>query len=545
MKAGSASAWLWAVGIGLVSGCHSLDEKSSSDFPQASGTEANFSGDRAGSNHNASNGGSSDLAEEAVREPATEADPNAVVTNPFVTTETDPFSTFAADVDTASYDIYRRSVLGGVLPTPSEVRVEEFVNYFTYAYAAPSLDAEAPFTISLAASAHPLDAPTTLLRVGIQGAMPTTRSAANLVFLVDVSGSMDAPNKLPLVRELLEEALSVLQPSDKVSIVSYASDSRVRLSPTPVSDAKTIRAQIEQLYASGGTNGGSGITLAYAEARKAFLEEGINHVILCTDGDFNLGVTSDDALVALIEKERRDGITLTALGFGSRNNDAMMERVSNAGNGIYSVIYSEDQALQYAHRRMLSSMIHIAQDMKIQVEFNPELVHAYRLLGYENRAVADDDFRNDSVDGGEVGAGHRVTALYELALTQADLPTGEGIPAVSEGEKSSLTPEIGAGELVRVKVRYEAPGSGDNGAAEEVVSSLAPGALIADVSKADADTRWAVGVATFAEVLRNSPYVPAERVSELRSLFADQAQADGERVEWLTLFDAAVKLLAP
>jgi len=335
----------------------------------------------------------------------------------------------------------------------------------------------------------------------------------------------------------------VLQPTDKVSIVSYASDSRVRLSATSVSDAKAIRAQIESLSASGGTDGGSGITLAYAEARKAFLKEGINHVILCTDGDFNLGVTSDDALVALIEQERRDGITLTALGFGERNNDAMMERVSNAGNGIYSVIYSEDQAIQYAHRRMLSSMIHIAQDMKIQVEFNPKLVHAYRLLGYENRAVADDDFRDDSIDGGEVGAGHRVTALYELALKEADLPTGQSIPAVSRGESATLKPEIGAGELVRVKVRYEAPGSGENGVAEEVVESLAPDALIGDVSQADADTRWAVGVAAFAEVLRQSPYVLPDRVSELRSLFVGHPQADGERAEWLRLFDTAVKLL--
>ena len=343
------------------------------------------------------------------------SDPDAPVgTNPFTVTAFDPLSTFAADVDTASYDIFRRILAEGALPSADWVRLEEFVNYFEYGYPAPAHDAEVPFSISLAAAPNLLDRDTVVLHVGIQGkaAPPFEKRPANLVFLVDVSGSMGGADKLPLVRELLRLTLDELDPTDTISIVTYASDTGVRLSPTPVSDRATIEDVIYDLTAGGSTAGGAGINLAYEQAEAAFLEGGINHVLLCTDGDFNVGISNTADLVALIEEKRETGITFTALGFGLDNlNDGMMEAITNAGNGVYGVITDSDQAARYVHERLLQGMTYIAKDMKLQIEFNPNEVYAYRLLGYENRAIADELFRDDTVDAGEVGAGHRVTAL--------------------------------------------------------------------------------------------------------------------------------------
>jgi Ca-activated chloride channel family protein len=463
---------------------------------------------------------------------------------PFVLTSSDPFATFAADVDTASYDIFRRSIMNGILPLATEVRVEEFVNYFSYDYTAPELDSDVPFTVTLSASAHMSDeARTKLLRVGIQGAQPTVKPAANLVFLVDVSGSMAAPNKLPLVKQLLQEALDVLDPTDSVSIVSYAADTRVRLAATPVRERARIAGVIQGLEAGGGTNGASGIDLAYQEAKAGFLDEGINHIVLCTDGDFNLGVTSNDALVALIKQKRQSGVTLTALGFGERNNDAMMERVSDAGNGIYSVLYDADQTTAYAQQRLLSSMLHIAKDMKIQVEFNPEHVYAYRLLGYEDRAVADTQFRNDRVDGGEVGAGHRVTALFELALSRDDLP--DAARSLSRGESSAtkLESELQPEDLARVKVRWKQPGASTNDAANELDNSLALDDIASAADELDADAQWAMGVARLAEVLRNSPYANRNELPGLRNLLTPLAADHADRRELLALWPQVERLL--
>jgi Ca-activated chloride channel family protein len=457
--------------------------------------------------------------------------------NPFVLAASDPFSTFAADVDTASYDIFRRSARGGSLPTPETVRLEEFVNYFHYDYPTPALDAAQPFTISLAATDHVMESGTKLLRIGIQGAAPATRKPANLVFLVDVSGSMAAENKLPLVKLVLKEALEVLSADDSIAVVSYAADTRVRLAPTKVSQRSTIQGVIDALQSGGSTNGASGIAMAYEQANAAFLQDGINHVFLCTDGDFNVGISNSDELVRFIEDKRKSGVTLTALGFGERNNDSMMNRVSNAGNGIYSVLFEPDQAIAYAHQRMLSSMIHIAKDMKLQVEFNPMLVRAYRLLGYETRAVADTSFRDDSVDGGEVGAGHRVTALYELVLTDGTLPSAAGTGSTGDGDAAQLTREVGNDELVRVKIRYKQPGSAEGAAAQEVSATLAPSAILAEASAADASTRWAIAVASFAELLAKSPYVDKSALTKIRALIEPSVGDDPDRREFLTLFD--------
>ncbi|MCA9581978.1 MAG: von Willebrand factor type A domain-containing protein, partial [Myxococcales bacterium] len=363
--------------------------------------------------------------------PEVEPGPEGPPFNPFVKTAHDPFSTFAVDVDTASYQYFRNAVKGGWLPEPNYVRLEDFVNYFDYDYAIPDPNGEIPFAITLAAAPHPLGRKVDLLRVGIAakdlGAFE--KRPTNLVFLVDVSGSMNAPNKLPVVKELLLKALDVLDPTDTVSIVTYAGSTRVALAPTEAKHRENIEAIIQSFGAGGGTAGGPGMALAYEQAEVGFIEGGINHVIMCTDGDFNVGISGTDQIVDFIEEKRESGITLTAVGFGTDNlNDDMMEKVSNAGNGVYAFISDADEAVKYAQTRMLGSLYFVAKDMKVQVEFNPAHVLAYRLLGYENRAIADDDFRDDRIDAGEIGLGHRVTALYEVVRVGSAIPEAESIP---------------------------------------------------------------------------------------------------------------------
>jgi Ca-activated chloride channel family protein len=469
------------------------------------------------------------------------------VANPFVDASKDPFSTFGADVDSASYDYFRQTVSEyGSLPEPSHVRIEDFVNFFPYEYPAPAFEAEEPFSIALAATPHPLGRATKLVRVGIQAAAaPSEKKPVNLVYLVDVSGSMSSPDKLPLVQVVMQNSLNVLSATDVVSVVTYAGETSVHLAPTPVKDRKTIEAAIAGLDSGGGTAGGAGIQLAYEQAQKGFIEGGINHVILCTDGDFNIGISDTDGLVSLIREKRDTGVTLTALGFGHGDlNDAMMETVSNAGNGMYSVVFSQDQAVEYANKRLLSTMFHVAKDMKIQVEWNPALVHAYRLLGYEDRAVADDDFRDDTVDGGEVGAGHRVTALYEVVLTGEDVPMPPGAPALDPGEMSMLTSEIGEGELVRVKVRYKQPGASDQAPASEVARAITP-ADVAELSGREGeDVAWSAAVAGFAEVLRASPYASKAELAAIGTIVDAQKQRDTARGEFASLYDLALGLMS-
>jgi len=462
-------------------------------------------------------------------------------TNPFVMVDHDPLSTFATDADTASYDWFARSIADGALPAPVSVRLEDYVNYFQYAYPTLPAAAEVPFSISLAAARHPLGNATTVLRIGLQGkaAPEQEKKPANLTFLVDVSGSMQSRDKLPLVQQVLRQTLDLLEPEDTVSIVSYASDTRVRLEPTRVAERASIVGEIDRLSAGGSTAGASGIELAYAQASRGFLQGGINHVILCTDGDFNVGPSSNQELVALIEQKRRSGVTLTALGFGTDNlNDAMMEAVSNAGNGFYGYIGSESQAAAYVHERMLSTLTLIAKDVKVQVEFNPEQVLAYRLLGYEDRAIADRDFRNDLLDAGEIGAGHRVTALYELVLSGGAVPLPPEAPAARAGEPYAGPREVQAQELVRVKLRYKAVDAGASDPAQEVISSLGPDATNG-FGEADSDLAWAFAVADFAEILKGSPYANADQLAALDAIFAAQAGRDHDRSEFYQLFRSA------
>jgi len=466
-------------------------------------------------------------------------------TNPFVLTETDPFSTFASDVDTASYDIFVQNVdTYARLPNPSSVRLEEFVNYFDYDYTTPEPSSEIPFAIDLDASTHVLGRDLAQLRVGIQAAAPAEfeKLPTNLVFLVDVSGSMSSADKLPLVQHLIRETIGVLEQNDTVSIVSYASNTGVRLEPTAAFERETIEAAVAGLSASGSTDGGSGIQLAYRQAEAGFLEDGLNQVVLCTDGDFNVGITSSEALVSLIEDKRMTGVNLTALGFGGYNlNDAMMERVSNAGNGFYSVITSADHAARYAQEKLLRTTEIVAQDLKIQLELNPDHVVAYRLLGFENRAIADVDFTNDGVDAGEIGAGHRVTALYELVLTGQSIPSPEGAPEADMGElDSGLERTITADALALVRVRWKDRGASAEDPAHETMATVAADAV---VDEADADTRWAAAVAAFAELLKDSPYADPADMAAVETLLLEQSARDDERTRFVNLFQRALGLM--
>ncbi len=474
---------------------------------------------------------------------------DAVGTNPFVITASDPLSTFAADVDTASYDLFRRDIADGVLPDPASVRLEEYVNYFDYGYAPPATDAEHPFSLDLAAAPGLFDRDTVLLRIGIQAAPPPAdgeKRPANLVFLIDTSGSMTSADKLPLVKYTLSQTLEVLEPTDTVAIVTYAGSTGVRLPPTPVANAEAILRVIQSLESAGSTAGAAGLELAYAQAQAGFIEGGINHVLLCTDGDFNVGPSSTAELVAMIEEERRTGVTLTVLGYGSGNlNDAMMEAISNKGNGVYGVMTDEVSVSNYVAERLLSTMNFIAKDMKLQVELNPALVYAYRLLGYENRAIADDDFRDDAIDAGEVGAGHSVTALYELVLAGHELPAATGAPAPVDGAAYTGPVEVAPEDLVTVKIRYKDVDATETDPAYEVAASLAPEAIGASEAELDASFQLAIAVASFAEILKQSPYADPDRLSTIGAVLARPAfDGDPDQEELESLFGTAVELMS-
>ncbi len=491
----------------------------------------------------------SDASEPASAAPAKQDRYEAPGTNPFVLAAADPLATFAADVDTASYDIFRRDVgLYGQLPNKDSVRLEEFVNYFHYDYPAPSFDDPTPFRISVEAAPSPFS-PTTLVRVGIQAKVvpAEAKRPANVVFLVDVSGSMDDPRKLPLVKVTLRAALDALDPTDRVSIVSYSGSVGVRLASTPVSERAAITRAIDGLDAGGSTAGGAGLMMAYEQAESHFIDGGINHIVMCTDGDFNVGASSDEAMVKLITEKRATGVTLTTLGFGSGNlNDAMMEKVADAGNGSYAVIATEDQAVSYAHSRLLATLVMVAKDMKIQVAFNPARVRAYRLLGYENRAIADSDFRVDAVDAGEVGSGHEVTALFEVVPTGNAIPTAANAPPVQESAvdvAASELPTFGGEDLLVTRVRYKDVGATAEDPAHEVGVAVTIDALDEVLADASLDFKWAAAVAGFAEILKQSPFAKASAMGTIRELIDEAKGTSADRLEFADLVKTAATLV--
>ena len=423
--------------------------------------------------------------------------------NPFRVVREAPVSTFSIDVDTASYSFVRASLNRNVVPQPAAVRTEELVNYFPYAYEAPASPNE-PFRVATAVFPSPWSEGRKVIRIGIKGYQlpPTSRPRANLVLLIDTSGSMSSPNRLPLVKQSLQMLLTQLEPTDRVAIVTYAGNADTALEPTPASEKLKIAAAIERLHAGGSTAGGEGIRRAYALADQNFDPTGVNRVILATDGDFNVGITNRDELKGYIERQRQKGIFLSVLGFGMGNyNDALMQALAQNGNGTAAYIDTINEARKVLVDEATSTLFPIAKDVKIQVEFNPAAVAEYRLIGYETRLLNRDDFNNDKVDAGEVGSGQTVTALYEIvpvgAPATVDTLRYAPVAATEPGRAAN------AGEYAFVKIRYKLPHSDTSTLMSTPVDRAAEHARFED---APADARFATSVAAFGEILRGGKH---------------------------------------
>jgi Ca-activated chloride channel family protein len=439
--------------------------------------------------------------------------------NPWVDARKDHLSTFAADVDTASYTIARRKLNGGELPPAASVRVEEFVNYFRYGFPAPTADH--PFAVVIDAAPSPLSPGRHILRVGVatRGRSASERKPAHLVFLVDVSGSMSAPDRLDLARRSLRILTSNLKDGDTVSLVTYAGSSRVVLPPTGLDKKAAILAAIEELRSGGSTAMGSGIDLAYQQAMLGLQPGSISRVIVCTDGDANVGSHTHDEILKIIAGRAREGVTLSTIGFGMGNyKDELMEQLADKGNGNNFYIDSLAAAKKVFQDQLGSMLEVVAKDVKLQVDFDPALVSRYRLVGYENRDIKDDDFRNDKVDAGEVGAGHQVTALYEVELS----------------EKGRLT----NAPLGGVRIRHKEPRG------EKATEAAFPmiGGPAASFANAPADFRFAFAVAAFADVLRNSQDAEHWDLAKIRDYARAAAGDDADRRELVGLIERAISL---
>ncbi len=446
-----------------------------------------------------------------------------------------PLSTFSVDVDTASYSNGRRFLMEGRLPPADAVRVEEWVNYFPYAY--PSPGAGDAFRVSTTLTACPWNRDHQLLRVGVRGrAVPTADATPrNLVFLVDVSGSMMSSDKLPLVRTSLRMLADQLTARDRLSLVVYAGRTEVLLRSTPGDQKARIHRAIEQLDAGGSTNGAGGIQLAYEAAREGFVKGGVNRVVLATDGDFNVGVTSLGELTRLIEKERESGVFLSVLGVGRGNlKDTTLEALADRGNGNYAYVDSLQEARRVLVEQIGATLVTIAKDVKLQVEFNPSHVAAYRLIGYENRVLQTEDFANDAKDAGEIGAGHTVTALYEIVPPGRDA----ALPGATTLRYQQATPSKGRrdDELATVSVRHKQP----DGSA----SVLQTHAVAAKVVVADVDTAFATAVAEAALVLRKDPLATTASLASAvgRAEASLGTDPGGWRAEFVRLMQLATSL---
>ncbi len=458
-----------------------------------------------------------------------------------------PLSTFAVDVDTASYSNVRRFLEQGRLPPLDAVRIEEMVNAFTYDYAPPAAGDDAPVAAHLEVADAPWAAGHKLVRIGLKAReiANASRAPANLVFLIDVSGSMGQPNKLPLAVEALRMLLGQLRSDDRVAIVTYAGTSGLALPSTPAAQRREILQALDALTAGGSTNGSNGLELAYDVAKAHFVEGGINRVILCTDGDFNVGVTGEGELERLIAAKVRTGVYLTALGFGMGNlQDKTLEALADRGNGHYGYVDSEREARRLLVEQVEGTLATVAQDVKVQVEFNPRRVAAYRLIGYENRALASEGFANDAVDGGELGAGHAVTALFEIVPTGGELPAGLAavdLPALRYQSVAAAAPATELDhELLVVHVRAKAPE-----AAESRQWSFPLLDRVAAFAAASEDFRFASAVAGLGLVLRDSPQRGTLTLGDVRR-WAERAlgfDPAGRRVEFLTLVDRAQALM--
>jgi len=465
--------------------------------------------------------------------------------NPVVDVADQPKSTFSIDVDTASYTNVRRQLRDGQLPAADSVRIEELINYFDYDNPEPA--AGAPFSITTEVAQSPWHKDKSLVMIGLKAAAikQTSKVGKNLVFLVDVSGSMNSSDKLGLLKKSFPLLVNQMTADDRVSIVVYAGASGLVLPQTSGQHRSEILAALDQMHSGGSTNGAAGIELAYQVAQENFVKGGINRVILATDGDFNVGPSSDGALVDLIETKRKSGVSLTVLGFGSGNlNDSMMEKLADKGNGNYAYLDSLYEAKKVLVREAAGTLVTVAKDVKIQVEFNPAQVKDYRLVGYANRVMANRDFADDKKDAGDIGAGHDVTALYEIT-------PGKATYTSNNLRYQSARSPIGnlSSELLTVALRYKKP--------EEDKSTLATHPVYpSDKALADASLmlRWAAAVASFGDYLRIAPdrVVSAKTKHSLGGLsiaaireLAKQSLGDdshGDRKELLTMIDRAAKL---
>lgn len=441
--------------------------------------------------------------------------------NDWVDTAAENTSTFGVDVDTASYSLMRRDLAAGRLPTAAGVRPEEYLNYFTYDYAEPTDGV--PFAVHLDGAPSPFGENAHLVRVGLQGksVLDANRKPMNLVFLVDVSGSMADPNKLPLVQYTLKQLVRRLEPTDKLALVTYAGNASVVIEPTMVTNKSALLDAIDSLSSGGGTNGEGGIRKAYELAEAAKLGDGSeSRVVLCTDGDFNIGLQGAE-LTALMEQQRQKGITLSAFGFGAGNyNDADMQDLANKGNGNYAYIDGPGEANRVLGEKLVSTLQVIAKDVKVQIEFDAQAVQRYRLIGYENRVLANEDFANDQKDAGELGAGHSVTAFYEVQLKE---------PAQ-------------AATLANVHFRYKLP---DLDTSTQIDAPLPLASLSPTFETAAPSLQWAAGVAEYAEILRRSKHSAGARFDDVQRILQANVQGHTDRTELLGLVPQAKQLWQP
>ncbi|MBV6645709.1 MAG: von Willebrand factor type A domain-containing protein [Cyclobacteriaceae bacterium] len=449
-----------------------------------------------------------------------------------------PLSTFSIDVDAASYSNMRRFINHGQLPPKDAVRIEEMINYFSYNYRSP--EGDDPFSINTEVSRAPWNEKHLITQIGLQGKRLKTDNlpSSNLVFLIDVSGSMQSPNKLPLLKASLKMLTNELRPQDKVSIVVYAGAAGMVLPPTDGNDKKAILSALDKLTAGGSTAGGAGIKLAYKIAKEQLVEGGNNRIVLATDGDFNVGASSNAAMERLVEEKRKEGVFLTVLGYGMGNyKDSKMEILADKGNGNYAYIDNIREAKKVLVNEFGGTLFTIAKDVKIQVEFNPQHVQAYRLIGYENRKLKDEDFNNDRKDAGELGSGHTVTALYEIIPVGVKSQFTKSIDPLKYQENLALSSDTFTDELLTIKFRYKHPDRNTSKLIEQVVSNKVGYEMSENLS-------WSAAVAGFGMLLRDSEFKSELNYGKVLTLAKEAKGKDihGYRQEFIDLVEVTKAL---
>ncbi len=461
--------------------------------------------------------------------------------NPIRSASEEPVSTFSIDVDTGSYANVRSLLREGMRPPADAVRAEEMINYFDYGHPAPTT-LGTPFRVTTELAPAPWNGKRQLLMIGIKGYdVPKAQlPPSNLVFLIDTSGSMSDENKLPLLKKSFAQLVEQLRPQDRVSMVVYAGSAGLVLEPTSGDQKQKILAALDNLGAGGSTNGGAGIELAYAMAKQAYVKNGVNRVILATDGDFNVGTTDQKALETLVGDQRKHGIALTTLGFGRGNyNDAMAERLADVGDGNHAYIDTLQETRKVLVQEMQSTLLTIAKDVKIQIEFNPAKVAEYRLIGYENRMLRREDFANDKVDAGDIGAGHEVTALYELTLVGSG---AERLPALRYGDKKPTADGAVADELAHLRLRYKRPGEDTSRLIQTPILPVhEPRRYVPSASM-----RFASAVAAYADALRGGTHLEQWTWADIARTARQAAGNDPwhERAEFIELIDSAHRIIA-